>query len=250
MSADADRLTAMLDGPLALVRAKLSLHPDPRLAETATEILDEGRLPGILSRYGNHHGVAPDAFLLSLWSQKYLAVAIIPYIALSLLAGRPLRIGMDEVAFVLDETGEPVALRPPEGRLAFAERQAGDIVPTLYAAHLEPAIARLKRASRLSEKALWGNAAHYLEWAIRQMERHPAVERQAAADALAFLARPQLGSGNTNPLKGAIHYTEEAGRTVRRRKVCCLRYRVPGIEGCGTLCPDRKIREASCSTTS
>ncbi|MET3601004.1 siderophore-iron reductase FhuF [Martelella mangrovi] len=249
MSGDADRLTAMLDGPLALVRAKLSLHPDARPAETATELLEEKRLSAALARHGNHHGLAPDAFLLSLWSQKYLAVVIIPYIALSLLAGRPLRIGMDEAAFVLDETGEPVALRPPEGKLTFTEGQAGDIVPTLYSVHLEPAIARLKQASRLSEKALWGNAAHYLEWAIRQMERHPAVDRQAAADALAFLSRQRLEHDKPNPLKDAIHYIEEAGRTVRRRKVCCLRYRVPGVEGCGTLCPDRKIREASCMTT-
>ncbi|MBU0736997.1 MAG: (2Fe-2S)-binding protein [Alphaproteobacteria bacterium] len=32
---------------------------------------------------------------------------------------------------------------------------------------------------------------------------------------------------------------------VRRRKVCCLRDRIPGIEDCRSLCPDRVKRMKS-----
>ncbi|MNF01404.1 hypothetical protein D3C80_2003890 [compost metagenome] len=81
--------------------------------------------------------------------------------------------------------------------------------------------------SGLSQKVLWGNAAHYLEWIIKQF---PGGSTRFALPV---------------PMMDAIRYVEEDGACVRRRKICCLRDRVPGVEYCGSLCPDRKIRTKS-----
>ena len=45
-----------------------------------------------------------------------------------------------------------------------------------------------------------------------------------------------------NPMFGAVCYPLESGEPVRRRKICCLRYLLPGDEGCGSLCPLLKVR--------
>jgi len=93
--------------------------------------------------------------------------------------------------------------------------------------HLTPLVDTLARQSGLSRKVFWGNAAHYLEWIVRQL---PGQNPDFALP---------------TPMTDAIRYVEEDGLRVRRRKVCCLRDRIPGIEDCGSLCPDRVKRMKS-----
>ena len=102
-----------------------------------------------------------------------------------------------------------------------------ETAPLLVSKHLTPLIETLASQAGLSKKVFWGNAAHYLEWIVRQLPgKNPVFDLPA-------------------PMTDAIRYIEEDGLRVRRRKVCCLRDRIPGIEDCGSLCPDRVKRMKS-----
>ncbi|MDX3644026.1 (2Fe-2S)-binding protein [Streptomyces sp. MB09-02B] len=97
--------------------------------------------------------------------------------------------------------------------------------------HLVPLAAALRAQLRLSERLLWGNAASALMGAVRQIDHWAAVngrtEVASRARALAtdLFAHPDL-AGTLDP-------------ATRRRRSCCLHYRLPGGGLCGDCCFDR-----------
>ncbi|QEE46591.1 siderophore-iron reductase FhuF [Rhizobium sp. WL3] len=214
-------LLSGLNGPLEPIRARLSFGTEQRLVVPSTQLLRGDALSTLMQRYARRFEVEPDRYLVSIWSQKYLATVIIPIMALAMLGGRALDAAIESTAVVLDEGGEPVALRVP---CSFASDGKDTAASLLVSMHLAPFAETLSGWSGLSRKVLWGNAAHYLEWIIRQF---PGGETPIALPA---------------PMTDSIRYVDEDGARVRRRKVCCLRDRVPGVEDCGSLCPERKTR--------
>ncbi|MFD1747398.1 siderophore-iron reductase FhuF [Rhizobium helianthi] len=211
-------LLVRLIGPLAPIRDRLSHGPEIRSVVPSVQVLEADAFTCLMESYARRFGVKPDGYLMSLWSQKYLATVIIPVMALSAIGGRAVHADIQNTAIVVDDDSEPVALRLPT---AFTTEEADQAAPLLVSTHLTPLIDALARQSGLSRKVFWGNAAHYLEWTVRQL---PGKNTDFALPA---------------PMTAAIRYVEENGLRVRRRKVCCLRDRIPGIEDCGSLCPDR-----------
>ncbi|MBM6581518.1 MFS transporter [Microvirga sp. BT689] len=45
------------------------------------------------------------------------------------------------------------------------------------------------------------------------------------------------GNGRPNPMFDLVRYLPQGEHTVRQRKLCCLRYLLPDVECCGSLCP-------------
>lgn len=213
-----------LSGPLAPIRDRLSYGSERRRVLPSMKVLDTDAFAGLIGAYARRFDVKPDGYLVSLWSQKYLATVIIPVIALSVIGRKAVNADIDNTTIVIDDDGEPVALRVPS---TFTIQEAEQAPSLLVSTHLAPLIDVLARRSALSRKVFWGNAAHYLEWIARQF---PQV--------LPDFALP-------SPMTDAIRYVEENGLRVRRRKVCCLRDHVPGVEDCGSLCPDRVKRMKS-----
>lgn len=217
-------LLSGLSGPLAPIRDRLSHGPEIRRVMSSAQVLEADAFACLMQSYARRFGVKPDGYLVSLWSQKYLATVIIPIMALSVIGGKAVQTEIENTAIVVDDDGEPVALRVPT---AFTTEEADQAASLLVSTHLTPLIDALARRSGLSRKVFWGNAAHYLEWIVRQLPgKNPAFNLPA-------------------PMTDAIRYVEENGVRVRRRKVCCLRDRIPGIEDCGSLCPDRLKRMKS-----
>lgn len=217
-------LLARLSGPLAPIRDRLSDGPEIRRVVPSAQVLEADAFACLIQSYAHRFGVKPDGYLVSLWSQKYLATVIIPVMALSVIGGKAVQTDIENTAIVVDDDGEPVALRVPS---AFTAEEADQAASLLVSTHLTPLIDALARRSGLSRKVFWGNAAHYLEWIVRQL---PGIHPDFALP---------------TPMTDAIRYVEENGLRVRRRKVCCLRDRIPGIEDCGSLCPDRVKRMKS-----
>lgn len=97
--------------------------------------------------------------------------------------------------------------------------------------HLVPLAAALRAQLPLSERLLWGNAASALMGAVRQIDRWAAVNgrtevaSRARARAAELFAHPTL-AGTLDP-------------ATRRRRSCCLYYRLPGGGLCGDCCFDR-----------
>lgn len=211
-------LLSSLRGPLEPIKARLSFGDEQRLVVPSSQFLNSDAFSIHITRFARPFNIEPNRFLVSLWSQKYLGTVIIPVMALAMIGGRALKADIESTAVVLNCDSEPVALRLPS---SFTRQSSGDAASSLTSSHLAPLIEALAKGSGLSRKVLWGNAAHYLEWIIAQ-----------------------FSDGSTTPLPApmtnAIRYVEENGNRVRRRKVCCLRDRVPGVESCGSLCPERK----------
>ena len=214
-------LLVRLIGPLAPIRDRLSHGPETRRVVPSAQVLEGDAFACLIQSYARRFGIKPDGYLVSLWSQKYLATVIIPVMALSVIGGKAVDADIETTAIVVDDDGEPVALRLPT---AYRTEEADQAASLLVSTHLTPLVEALARHSGLSRKVFWGNAAHYLEWIVRQL---PGKNPDFALPA---------------PMKDAIRYVEEDGLRLRRRKVCCLRDRIPGIEDCGSLCPDRVKR--------
>ncbi|MDZ7780608.1 MAG: siderophore-iron reductase FhuF [Gemmatimonadota bacterium] len=110
--------------------------------------------------------------------------------------------------------------------------------------HVAPVVEILSARYRVGRGLLWGNAAHYMEWALAELEARPdAVAEDARRARGELLDRREWPGLGRNPLHGAIRYVSDGEAEIRRRRVCCLRHLLPGVAGCGSLCPLAHVRE-------
>ena len=112
----------------------------------------------------------------------------------------------------------------------------------LFSGHVEPLIHHFAARFDVSQRLLWTNAAAIFEWTLQQVEEAGMPSPAALEEGRALLRQRNGGNGRPNPLCGAVRYPLEQGLPVRRRKICCLRYLLPGVEDCGSLCPLPQIR--------
>jgi hypothetical protein len=95
---------------------------------------------------------------------------------------------------------------------------------------LVPLVAAVRAQVTVAERLLWGNAASTVAAAKRLL----VLQRPAAADQAAEVARAVLGSGHLAGA-GELEAPRHPDRNWSfRRRSCCLYYRVPG----GGLCED------------
>ncbi|MFB9222630.1 siderophore-iron reductase FhuF [Paracoccus cavernae] len=240
------KLRALLGGEHDWMLPLLAEESDIRPALRCSRIADEAVLSPLIDRFAAHQPDSPRHALVSLWSQYYFATLCLPLMAQVLANGRD-RIAVGDSAVVLDGEGKPAALRIAATQAVCAPCETP--LDPLLCDHLVPVTRALAALGGISDKVIWGNAAHYLEWFIGWLESRGCLPEATMAGLSRFLERDRLPDGWANPLKGAIRY--EGGRAVpelRRRKVCCLRYVIPGMVTCGGLCPRPEIRaQALCA---
>lgn len=171
----------------------------------------------------------------SLWSLYYFSTLTIAPIVLWRRLGIALPLALDDMSLIA---------APDTGMAqAFGLAGAGKAVPGLsiiqalapmIEEHLKPAIGFISGHCHLSPHLLWCNAAGYIDWILRELD--PGNDE---AEGLELFAAPKLADGTDNPLQGAIKRVPDAGGNGLRsqRKVCCLRFMVPGVGGCGATCP-------------
>ena len=101
--------------------------------------------------------------------------------------------------------------------------------------HAEPMIEAISLSGKVSPKLLWNNHAVYAEWAIREF----GIDNTALqAEALELLSCESWPDGWKNPMAGQLRREiDPDGACFTRRKVCCVRYLLPGVPGCGMICP-------------
>jgi ferric iron reductase protein FhuF len=144
-----------------------------------------------------------------------------------------LPLGLDEVILLHDRNGSPEAVLLPHGGVRSAEPVGVEALQGLVREHCEPLIEAIARGQKVSKRMLWNNLIVYLDWVIREIGAH--IGEAAVVDVMAALHAPQFADGSKNPLNGLLRRDETSGEQVR--KVCCLRYCVPGVGGCGAVCP-------------
>lgn len=149
-------------------------------------------------------------------------------------------------------SGSACTVPPPGGALARLTPLIDD--------HLAPVIAALSAYSRLSPRVFWSNAGNYAEAVVRILadrgnEPADAADPRGAARVLDVVDGPYRPDGKANPFFNTVRYRDvsdglrrdrHAGddlvmspavnRRWRQRRVCCVRYLLPGQPLCGN-CP-------------
>lgn len=165
--------------------------------------------------------------LVSLWSMYYLAALIVPATAALLCRDRVLPVGFEEVGLAIG-SGGLAAFRLVDAGCPAAARGCRRF-ETLVEGHLAPFVALCAARANLSPRVIWSNAAVMLDWALGELSAADTLP-EARAEAEALL------SGGTGACRLA-HPLRSGADGTRTRRVCCLRYRLPGVADCGSLCP-------------
>ncbi|WP_146876043.1 siderophore-iron reductase FhuF [Halovibrio variabilis] len=222
--------------PLDKMKAPVFGQPsEPTLAASA--LLDQDVLSEQLARYGRVHGDDADRkAVASIWSKFHFSSVSIPTLVANLLLGYDLPVGGNELRLALGDKGQTARIWLPHGGVPLASQAPQARFSRLFDDHCAPLIETLAVVSGLSEKVFWSNLGHYVEFVGQTCSQHPAFAG-AGEPLLDYLATKTLPDGRRNPLYQPVRYLELGGETPARvRRLCCIKYRLPGEPLCGG-CP-------------
>jgi ferric iron reductase protein FhuF len=190
--------------------------------------------------FGADFQAADPRIRVSYWSQFYLASLATPALTALVRLGRPLPLAFDAVSLELDAAGRPCRFRLPADGSACAACPAPGLTG-LVEAHLRPFVDLCHARCGIAPRILWGNAAVILDYVARELEGSCGGREGTApaCDDVAACLGWRAGSGCArSPLKSPLAQSLCPGASgCRRRRVCCLRHRLPGVPSCGALCP-------------
>ncbi|SFM37650.1 siderophore-iron reductase FhuF [Methylobacterium pseudosasicola] len=223
-------IAARVPDSLAAYRDGVAVGPGDASALPVAALRDPVVFDTTLSAFGAGYGPVDRRVLVSYWSQFYLAALATPALTALVCLGRPLPLAFDTTRLELDAAGRPARLlvpaETPDCRSGCALGLAG-----LVEDHLRPFVEMCHARCGIAPRVLWGNAAVILEYVAGELGCGDEPTCAVAATRLGW--RGALACGR-NPLAQAL-CAEASG--CRRRRVCCLRHRLPGVPSCGTLCP-------------
>lgn len=235
-----DTLESIFRGNFARYRTVLALRDDPREAIAGPDFLRPQTLREMMVRFRPEFVAEDPRGLASLWSKNYFVRLIPPVMAAALLLNYRLPLDMARLEVVVDGSGVPIAFKLPHAgeKLPEAPRTPFERFAHLIEDNLAPFIGALSACSGLTEKVLWSNAGNYFEWALGQLAAQGGTA-QALADGKVLLEARLTPDGRRNPLHEPIRYVEVAEPDAepdlwRMRRLCCIRYLLPGVE----LCPN------------
>ncbi|RXT57160.1 siderophore-iron reductase FhuF [Bosea sp. Tri-44] len=218
---------------LAWYTDKLVLSGEGREVVSGPDLLT-GAADRLMARFAVLYPNSDRRALVSMWTQWHFGALIIPATVAILLCDRDLPLELDRIAVVPQEAGLTSAIViSDEGG---SRVDGSDPFARLFDGHVAPLISHLAGQFRVSPRLLWANAAAIFEWSLQQLPAELA-DTQTLAAARLRLERPLEPVGRRNPMFEAVRYPVEQGAPVRRRKLCCLRYLLAGVEDCGSLCP-------------
>lgn len=248
-------LRTVFSGEHAWCGEKMLLSSELEDAMPIRDFFESGTFATGLDTYAQTNGVDRRA-VASYWSLYYFSALSIPYIV-ARRAALALPVSIDEMTIALADDGLPRAFGLPHTGDWCEHGAPLDLVRPLVSAHLGQAVAELKRHGGVAPKLGWNNAAVYIDYAINATEpganagAGPAAAgaEDAATETDHWTARSlfeekTFADGSPNPFHGSLRHELAGGQVQCRRKVCCLRYLLPGIPSCGELCALPAQREA------
>jgi ferric iron reductase protein FhuF len=194
------------------------------------DLLQPASMDGLMARYTALFPGGDRMAVLSMWSQYYL-LALVPAVVEAALSHRALPVALEGMTATLSDTGQPRSLGlPDEGCAGIC---VASCLTPLIRIHLQPLAVCLAQAG-LPPRVLWGNAAAVLTWALAN------AAPGETADVSRALMDKHWVDGGANPLCTVLACD---GGCVFSRRVCCLRFRLPGMAicpGCPKLCTHRR----------
>jgi ferric iron reductase protein FhuF len=219
-------------------RDVLVLPDDPRAGVPLRTILTGDGLSDVLTRFGSAYPPSDPRGLASLWSKHYFIKLIPPVVAASLILDHRLPLHLDHLQLILDDNGLPAAFKLPDPgqRWTPTPADAFERFDELLEHQLRPFIQALAGQVRLSPKVLWSNAGNYFEWLLGVLAI--AMPHADLTHGHQLLNARHLPDGRRNPLFQPVRYINLDGqdKPKRQRRVCCIRYRVDGLDYCSN-CP-------------
>jgi ferric iron reductase protein FhuF len=182
-----------------------------------------------------NHGRA----LLSQWSKFYFRLAAPAAIAAALTLRRPLAMPAHRCTIALAD-GMPVALYLPSDALSAVASEPALRYRSFVQEHLLVVVDVLAELARIAPRVLWGNAGNLID-ALFDAYRDDAAAEQASHDAAWIFGSPCLVEGERNPLRESVRPMTPRSALLptpfRARRVCCLRYEIPGERQLCASCP-------------
>ncbi len=229
-------LAPCFTGTLLRFKDALALPGEHASSIAGSDLLDARVAEGLMARFAAVHPGGDRRALVSMWTHWHFGALIIPTTAAILLLGRNLPVGLEHVRIALQEDGRTEALilandghsLKPDGKGGFAD---------LFQGHVEPLVESFAAHFHVSPRLLWTNAATIFDWTLHQAAAFDGVRRSALEEGHNLLESKFDKRGRPNPMSGVMAWREQGGQRVRKRKVCCLRYLLPGMSDCGSLCP-------------
>ncbi|MFC3127702.1 siderophore-iron reductase FhuF [Pseudoroseomonas globiformis] len=236
-------LAAAFDGPFCFARGSLVLEAEGLEAVPCSTLLEGGRIGELVARFGAGRYPGADATaVLSMWSQFYMTVLIYPVFATRLLLRREMVLDPGDTALVLGSDAAPMALQLAGPGQVLADAMDEPSLRRFLVQHLEPMVSAIAAAGRISAKVIWGNAGVRIGHALRMLAARPEVRPAAEVLMQRLFSDSSWPGGGENPLQRTFHAAASPWEEAPRRRVCCLRYHLPGLEqGCGT-CPLPRIQ--------
>ncbi|WAM56405.1 siderophore-iron reductase FhuF, partial [Vreelandella venusta] len=145
-------------------------------------------------------------------------------------------VGLDQVRLELGDKGQAAYIWLPHGGESLHSQAPLARFDYLFNDHFTPLVEALAEVSGLSAKVFWSNLGHYVEFVGKTCSRHPDFTG-AGEPLLNYLDTKTLPDGRRNPLYQPVRYLELGSETPARvRRLCCIKYRLPGEPLCGA-CP-------------
>lgn len=234
-------LKAVFTGEHAWCGEKMMLSSDLDGAVPLADFLAGDGFSETLDRYAESHGGADRRAVASFWSLYYFSALTIPYVV-ARRAEMTLPVDLDAMTIAIGDDGLPRAFGLPHEGDWSEGRDLVEVITPLVEGHLSRVVALLKEKSGIAPKLAWNNAAVYIDYAFNATDRSPPAGDDHWPSRPLFDC-PLLANGGRNPFHGCLRHETDDGAVHCRRKVCCLRYKLPGIPGCGELCALPELRK-------
>jgi ferric iron reductase protein FhuF len=236
-------IEALATGDYAPFAGHLVGPGDCRPAVSAGELLNADIQQAIHRRFSERFTRFDRRATLSIWVKWHLNAVLPPLLMADVLLARRLPVALDDATFIIADDARTAAMKCRHGGVACDDPDPFIRFDDLIFRHFAPLVALMTARTGLTQRVLWSNIGNTFEAMLRRIEKVSGCsERLATADQM--LATPRWPDGRPNPLYGAVHYVEGDGCRERRRKVCCLQYRLPDRRFC-SACPIEDAREAS-----
>lgn len=229
-------LAPLFSGELETLGEHLVPADDKRPYLACSALLETDRITALLQRFGENYPVPEPRAVASQWSKWYFSRLVTPVLAANIVMHRKLPIGLDETGVILSEDGRATAFRLQHEGDSFAPANHVERFTDLVDGHLAILIAALSKASGLSPKVLWANAGNIAENVVRHCAGALGEEHAGVAHGRQLLSERLWHDKRPNRIFQPIRYVPAGGTTLRKRRVCCMRYLIPSLSLCKT-CP-------------
>jgi ferric iron reductase protein FhuF len=201
------------------------------------DLIDADIFAKLVDRFSVQFEGADRRAIVSMWTLYYFSTLTIAVAVAGLELRRIVPASLKDMRLCIDpQTAAPQAFVLPDLGRESDVLSIEDVLHSVLRRHCEPLIDAIAANSGVGRRMLWNNVAAYLDWIVDEI--HKTTNQQDIASETARYKVAIWSDGWKNPLHGLIRpECGENGEAYGRRKVCCLRYGLPGVGGCGISCP-------------